>query len=198
MNGNFNDSPQLKEKDGSPIDDVRNVVLTSTPLAARKTILIASVGTSLALYNLSQSDFFKCIGAIVSDHDAFQSFTSEAYDWFSSFKLEYCTNQIGLLMIACLALVLLLTYCKRQKSTALLDDKYITRISKEEYALQAKDYTSQEILKLTKSQAYIDVMAQKGHNEIVWNWQRRVIRSPRALKEELFYLNNVESISHNQ
>jgi len=53
MNGNFNDSPQLKEKDGSPIDDVRNVVLTSTPMAARKTILIASVGTSLALYNLS-------------------------------------------------------------------------------------------------------------------------------------------------
>ena len=136
MNGNFNDSPQLKERDGSPIDDVRNAVLTSTPLAARKTILIASVGTSLALYNLSQSDFFKCIGAIVSDHDAFQSFTSEAYDWFSSFKLEYCTSQIvGLLMIACLALVLLLTYCKRKKSTALLDDKYITRISKEEYAL---------------------------------------------------------------
>lgn len=83
MIDNYNDSPQLKEIDGSPIDNVRNVGLTSTPLAARKTILFASLGTSLALYHLSQSDFFKCIGAIFSDKVAFLNFTTEAYDWLS-------------------------------------------------------------------------------------------------------------------
>jgi len=31
---------------------------------------------------------------------------------------------------------------------------------------------------------------------VVWNWQKRVYRTPAEIQEEREYLNNVEAISH--
>jgi len=39
-------------------------------------------------------------------------------------------------------------------------------------------------------------MSLKGHEEIVWNWQKRLIRPREELLEEFEYLKNVEAISH--
>lgn len=39
-------------------------------------------------------------------------------------------------------------------------------------------------------------MALKGYEEVVWNWQKRIIRPIEEIAEERAYLANVEAISH--
>jgi hypothetical protein len=65
-----------------------------------------------------------------------------------------------------------------------------------EYARQTKDYTEKQTKALLESQGYQEMMAEKGPQESVWNWQKRIQRSKKELKEELEYLKNVEAVSH--
>jgi len=65
-----------------------------------------------------------------------------------------------------------------------------------EYARQTKEYTEKQTKALVESQAYQEMMAQKGPQESMWNWQKRIQRSKKELEEELEYMRNVEAISH--
>jgi hypothetical protein len=65
-----------------------------------------------------------------------------------------------------------------------------------EYERQTKDYTEMQTKVLIESQAYQEMMAQKGPQESAWNWQKRIQRSKKELEEELEYLRNVEAVSH--
>jgi len=65
-----------------------------------------------------------------------------------------------------------------------------------EYATQTKEYTEKQTKALVESQAYQEMMAQKGPQESMWNWQKRIQRSKKELEEELEYMRNVEAVSH--
>jgi hypothetical protein len=65
-----------------------------------------------------------------------------------------------------------------------------------EYARQTKDYTEKQTRALLESQPYQEMIAQKGPQESMWNWQKRIQRSKIELEEELEYLKNVEAVSH--
>jgi hypothetical protein len=43
-----------------------------------------------------------------------------------------------------------------------------------EYARQTKEYTEEQTKALVESQAYQEMMAQKGPQESMWNWQKRI------------------------
>ena len=88
-----------------------------------------------------------------------------------------------------------------QKQHAVLQEApsqkgWCDRIGIAEYARQTKEYTEKQTQALLEVQAYQEMMAQKGTQESMWNWQKRIQRSKKELEEELEYLRNVEAVSH--
>jgi hypothetical protein len=171
------------DNDNNVHDTVNRKPLTSTPIFSRRIIMMTSTAASVSLYLLigrgpsGEQNYYDSQNIIKSIYQQVDSFIELVnINPLLVFSLPF----IILLMLTLLGFIfqkkLLPSAANAEEAPLVFHKYYAQRISIEEFYRQAREYSHQQIRQLTQSQAYKDMMQLKGYEEVVWNWQKRIIR----------------------